>query len=138
MERHDHLGARGTAENAGSWLLIDPGIEFPLFNMAIAAGKRTDMPGQATIGFAAAWFRDRGLKQFRLVLRERADAALIDAAQELGLAEGSAPLPSMALRPLEAPLRWRPQACGSLRWAMKRDSSSTQSSSAGRTRRGLR
>jgi ribosomal protein S18 acetylase RimI-like enzyme len=98
-----HLGARGTAENAGSWLLIDPGIEFPLFNMAIAAGKRTDMPGQATIEFATAWFRDRGLKQFRLVLREHADAALLDAAEELGMAEGSEPTPSMALHPLETP-----------------------------------
>jgi ribosomal protein S18 acetylase RimI-like enzyme len=97
-----HLGARGTAENAGSWLLIDPGVDFPLFNMAIAAGRRSDMPGADAIDFAAAWFRDRGLKQFRLVLREHADAALIDAAEELGMAEASEAMPSMALHPLEA------------------------------------
>lgn len=92
-----HLGPKGTAENAGSWLLIDPGVEFPLFNMAIAAGKRTDMPGEATIAFARGWFRDRGLKQFRLVLREHADAALVDAAEGLGMTENGEPMPSMAL-----------------------------------------
>lgn len=92
-----HLGPKGTAENAGSWLLIDPGIDFPLFNMAIAAGKRTDMPGEATIAFASAWFRDRRLEQFRLVLRQHADAALVDAAEVLGMREGAEAMPSMAL-----------------------------------------
>jgi ribosomal protein S18 acetylase RimI-like enzyme len=97
-----HLGARGTAENAGSWLLIDPGIDFPLFNMAVAAGRRSDIPGGAAIEFATAWFRGRGLNRYRLVLREHADAALLDAAAGLGMVEASRPMPSMALHPLEA------------------------------------
>ncbi|MCC6381856.1 MAG: GNAT family N-acetyltransferase [Dehalococcoidia bacterium] len=93
LGRVGSLSPRTVAERSGPWLLMDAGPDYPQFNVGLVVGP----PGEAkdAIAEALAWY-DRHRVPFHLLLRAGADAPLIAAACERGLAEAGRE-PSMLL-----------------------------------------
>jgi GNAT superfamily N-acetyltransferase len=90
------LGPAGVAERLGPWLAIDPGVDFPLFNMAIAAEPVSPARAKDAVRSAQAWFEQRRLGRYRLVARAGVDAPLVARARTLGF-EVTDETPCMAL-----------------------------------------
>lgn len=78
------LGPGGVAERCGPWLAIDPGIDFPLFNMAIVAEPVLPARVEQALRSAQGWFEQRRLGSYRLVARAGVDGPLIASARTLG------------------------------------------------------
>lgn len=91
------LGPGGVAERCGPWLAIDPGIDFPLFNMAIVAEPVSPADAEHALRSVHGWFERRHLGSYRLIVRAGVDAPLEACARAAGF-EVTEEMPCMALR----------------------------------------